>query len=86
MTTKQELDWNTCHPDEQAGWRRLVVEDGTVVSEAALPEGMSVREALADYAAGYDAGAAGVPIPVGWELWEGGTQQDRGRWSFTSVG
>lgn len=88
MTTKKRLDWNTLGggmgslPEEQAGWRALAVEDGTIASEAALPDGMTVEEALADYAAGYDAGDYSGEVLCRWELWEGGLLVDQGRWSF----
>lgn len=88
MATRQKLNWKTLGggmtslPEEQAGRRSLAVEDGVIASEAALPEGADVEAALADYAAGYDAGEAGGMVSVRWQLWEAGEMADQGQWSF----
>lgn len=63
----------------------LFVEDGVEGYSVVLPRTMTVEEALADFAAGYDAGEAGVEITVGWWLYENGKESDYGRWSFQSV-
>ena len=88
MATKQKLDWQQSAmlrpPDEQPGWRSLIVADGVLAHEAALPEGMTVQDGLADYAAGYDAGDTGpCEIEVEWALWVGGQLEDRGHNTFS---
>ena len=65
--------------------RTLAVEDGTIASGAALPDGASVQDGLDDYASGYDAGGAEQMITVRWELWERGVAIDGGTWAFMSA-
>ncbi len=88
MATIQKLDWLQLQggmgslPEEQAGWRSLAVGDGQVAHEAALPEGITVPEALSDYASGYE-DAAGQTVCVAWQFWEAGEMREEGSWSFT---
>lgn len=89
MKTTQKLDWNDAGPIEDRTdgvriHRALVVADGVIASVAALPDGMSIKDALADYAAGYDAGEenVGATITGSWELWEDGEMRDQDEWSF----
>jgi hypothetical protein len=64
--------------------RYIAVSDHTVCSLAILPAGMTVQSALADYAAGYDAGEAwSEDITVMWTLYERGGEMDDGRSAFT---
>jgi hypothetical protein len=65
--------------------RVLYVEDGVEGYSVVLPRSMGADEALADFAAGYDAGEAGVEITVSWSLYENGEETDSGEWSFQSV-
>lgn len=73
-------DWTEGQGDG-AGWRVLVVDDGYVAHHCVLEEGEAVRDALADYAAGYDAGEP-QEVTANWCLWEGGEEADRGRYKF----
>jgi hypothetical protein len=80
-STKQRLDWTEGYRAEANsadGPRWLAVADEMTTFEAALPDGMTVAEALADYALGYHTEPAGREVEVGWRLYQGGEETDQG--------
>ncbi len=86
-STTKGLDWNDSSLGEIAemaaalpGKRFIGVWDGTVCSAAMLLDGMTVQEALADYASGYDTDDHGEEITVEWTLYEA----KAGRWTFAA--
>lgn len=84
MTTAQRLDWQDRGLDalaEMTG-RRIGVGDGQIGYVAELPAGMTAEEALADFAAGYDAGDYRGEITVCWSLWDGEDEVSGGAWSW----
>ena len=77
MTTKQKLDWlplaGMDAADRSREYPLVYVDDGSMGFHAQLPEGMTAQEALADYAAGYDAGDR-AEVTVTYRVYEGGEE------------
>jgi hypothetical protein len=89
MAATQKLiwgDWSDLNV-VKAPARYISVADEVVRSVAVLPPKMTVAEALADYALGYDAGPdRGETIRVKWELTENGRTAGEGVWKFVAGG
>lgn len=80
MTATKQYQWTEGTPDDLADFacRCLWVADGVLGHHRALADSETVEEALADYAAGYDAGGVDT-VEVSWRLYEDGEEIDRGR-------
>ncbi len=84
MVTKQRLDWQDRGLDalaEMTG-RRIGIGDGVIGYVAELPADMDAAAALADFAAGYDAGDYRGPVEVDWSFWEGDEEMEGGAHTF----
>lgn len=84
--TKQRLDWIAIAGQDVAERSReyplIYVDDGSMGYHARLPEGTTAEEALADYAAGYDAGDR-AEVTVTYRVYEGGVEETCDDYTFT---
>jgi len=76
---KQMHDWAEMYPaDLPSADRWILVADEMTTFGARLADGETARQALDDYAAGYDAGDEPCRCKVTWVLWQGGEMVDEG--------
>ncbi len=86
METQQKYDWTETAGDSLRALPGLVlwVRDDYCGHAATLTSASDVQAALADYAAGYDAGNEPCACKVQWDLYRDGEKTAQGRhcWDY----